>query len=174
MGTPKTMYGKFKTYFQMKAPKISTSFLDFYYALEEIKSDNGVTVKITLLVSKGYDNFITKETDPEATLTILESLNDLGVSVERKNYEVQILKKEQEIQAEKQKLLFVEDELNALEKEKKELESNINKVNTVLQNQAISTQDLGNELQKLKGTLSEFEKSTTHKSRGTLKSVSKK
>lgn len=93
--------------------------------------------------------------------------------MERKNHEVQIAKKEQEIQAEKQKLLLVEDELSALENEKKELEAKISKVNTVLLNQAKTTQDLGNELQKLKSTLSDFEKSTTHKSKGTLKSVSK-
>lgn len=173
LGLPKIMHGKYKTHFQIKAPKISTSFLDFYYRIEEIKSDNGVNVKITLLMSKGYDNFISNDTDSSASLAILEALNDLGVSVERKNYEVQITKKEQEILSEKQKLLLVEDELSALENEKKELEAKINKVNIVLLNQAKTTQDLGKELQKLKNTLSDFEKSTTHKSKGTLKSVSK-
>lgn len=37
LGTPKVMHGKFKSYFQIKALKITTSFLDFYYHLEEIK-----------------------------------------------------------------------------------------------------------------------------------------
>lgn len=173
LGEPKKLYGTFNAFFQIESPKISNSFLDFYYNFEEIKSDNGVRVKITLLISKGYDNFISKENDVLATSAILDALNDLGISVERKNYEVQIAKKELEIQSEKQKLLMIEEELRTLENEKNEVARKITKVSTVLNNQAKTTQELGNELQKLKNTLSDFEKGTSHKSKGILKSVSK-
>lgn len=174
LGNPKQSNDNFKAYFQIKAAKISSSFLDFYYLLEEIKSENNTSVKVTVLMSKGYDNFISKETDVEASTNILEALNDLGLSVERKNFEIQIAKKEQEIQQEKQKLLLVEDELKALENEKNEIQNKINTTNLVLTSQAKNTQDLGNELQKLKSILSEFEKNTMNKSKATLKSVSKK
>jgi hypothetical protein len=173
LGKPKLIQGVFNSYFQIKSPKISTSYLDLYYNIEEIKSDNGGSVKVTLLMSKGYDNFISKDTDLPAAIAIQESLNDLGISVERKNFEILIAKKEQEIQFEKQKLLLVEDELRAHENEKKELEIKISKINTVLISQAKITQDLGNELQKLKYILSDFERTTTHKSKSILKTVSK-
>jgi len=174
LGTPKKVYDKYTVYYQIKEPKITSSFIDLYYLIEEFKSENGSTIKITMLISKGYDNFISKETDLEATVNILDALNDLGVSVERKNFEVQIAKKEQEVQVEKQKLLLVEDELAALENEKKELDNQINKTRLILVSQAKTTQDLGDEIQKIKNVLSDFEKNTSHKSRATLKSVSKK
>lgn len=173
-GNSKPSHENFQAYFQIKNLKLSSSFLDFYYLIEEIKTENNTSIKVTLLISKGYDNFISKETDLEATNNILDYLNELGTSVERKNFEVQIAKKELEIQQEKQKLLLVEDELTALESEKKEIENKIIKTNLVLTSQAKNTEELGNELQKLKNMLSDFEKNTVNKSKSTLKSLSKK
>jgi hypothetical protein len=43
----------------------------------------------------------------------------------------------------------------------------------VLKNQAKVTQEIANDLQKVKTTLSEFEKSTGNKSKSTLKTISK-
>ena len=172
-GTPKKNDQNFFFYQQIKLPKITASFLDIYYQLEETKTDNGTFVKVNLLISKGYDNFISKETDESATQNIMEMLNDLGISVERKNFEIQIAKKEQDVQVEKQKLILLEEELQAIENEKIELEKKIALKAEVLKTQAKTTQDMGNELQKIKVTLSEFEKTTTNKSKSTLKSVSK-
>lgn len=160
-------------YQQIKLPKITSSFLDIYYQLEETKTDNGTFVKVNLLISKGYDNFISKTSDASASQNIMEMLNDLGVSVERKNFEIQIEKKEQDVQLEKQKLILLEEELQSIENEKRELEKKLFLKAEVLKTQAKTTQDMGNELQKIKVTLSEFEKSTTNKSKLTLKSVSK-
>jgi hypothetical protein len=100
-------------------------------------------------------------------------LNDLGISVERKNLEIQIDKKEQDLLVEKQKLILVEEELQVIEREKIELEKKLALKAEVLNTQAKTTQEIGNELQKIKVTLSEFEKNTTNKSKSTLKSVSK-
>jgi hypothetical protein len=172
-GIPKKNDQNFFFLQQIKLPKVTSSFLDIYYQLEETKTDNGSFVKVSLLISKGYDNFISKETDTSASQNILEMLNDLGISVERRNLEIQIAKKEQDVLAEKQKLILLEEELQAVENEKIELEKKLALKAEVLKTQAKTTQDMGNELQKIKTTLSEFEKNTTNKSKATLKSVSK-
>lgn len=158
---------------QMKFMKISPSFLDFYYKLEETKTDNGSFIKITLLVSKGYDNFINFENDQNASQNIIELLSDIEVSVERRNIEVTILKKENDLQIEKQKLLLLEEELQAAENEKKETEKKIALKLNVLQLHSESTLEMGNQLEKLKKSLSTFEKNTSNKSKAILKTVSK-
>lgn len=173
LGTPKKLEQNFLFFQQIKLPKITSSFLDVYYQLEETKTDNGTFVKINLMVSKGYDNFITKETDPSAAQNILEMLNDLGISVERKNFEINIEKKEQDVKFEKQKLILLEQELQAIENEKKEIEKKIALKTETLKTQEKTTQEKGNELQKIKTALSEFEKNTSNKSKSTLKTVSK-
>ena len=76
-GVPKKNDQNFFFYQQIKLPKITASFLDIYYQLEETKTDNGTFVKVNLLISKGYDNFISKETDASASQNIMEMLNDL-------------------------------------------------------------------------------------------------
>jgi hypothetical protein len=173
LGEAKITDENFRLYQQIKLPKITSSFVDVYFMLSETKADNGTYVKVLLLISKGYDNFITKETDEIASQNILDMLNDLGVSVERKNIELQISKKEQDVVLEKQKLIVLEEELHVLENEKNNLEKKILLKLEVLKNQAKVTQEIANDLQKVKTTLSEFEKSTGNKSKSTLKTISK-
>lgn len=158
---------------QIKLAKISPSFLDLYYKLEETKTDTGSFIKITLLVSKGYDNFINFENDQNASQNSIELLSDIEVSVERRNIEVTILKKENDLQLEKQKLLLLEEELQATENEKREFEKKIAIQLNVLKLHSESTLEMGNQLEKLKKSLSSFEKNTSNKSKAILKTVSK-
>ena len=173
LGTPKKNDQNYYYFQQIKSSKIASSYLDLYYLLEERNNDNGSFTKVTVLISKGYDNFISKESDANATQNIIEMLNDIGSSVERKNFEIQIEKKELDMQTEKQKLILLEEELQATENEITELEKKIKLKEEVLKAQIKVTQTFGNELQKIKLELSEFEKRTNNKSKATLKTVSK-
>jgi len=157
---------------QIKYSKISTSFLDLYYKIVENKTDNTSLISITLLVSKGYDNFIDFENDAIASQNILNILNELSTSVERKNMEVAISKKEKELQLEKEKLLLLEEEYLAIENERKVLENKSTLKLNVLKLHSLTTQESGNQLEKLKKTLSDFEKNTGNKTKSTLRSIS--
>lgn len=173
LGTPLKTEQNFLFNPQVKLSKITNSFLDVYYQLEETKTDNGAFVKIYLILSKGYDNFITTETDFSASQNCMDMLNDIGISVERKNFEIQIAKKDHDLQIEKQKLILLEAELSTIENEKREIDKKLLLKAEVLNKQEKTTQDMGNELQKIKATLSDFEKNTTNKSKSTLTTVSK-
>jgi hypothetical protein len=168
-----TKKGRFVSYFQVKMPKISSGFLDFYYGLEETQTDIGSFVSITLLVSKGYDNFVSPNSDMVVSDKILELLDEIGASVERKNIEIQIIAKEKLMQAEKDKLLFIEQELKVLENEKTEINSKIIAKSKILADQSRIAEIMGNDLQKLRFSLSSFEKKTNNKSKSTLKVISK-
>lgn len=173
LGKQPTKNDKFESYFQIKMPKISSGFLDFYYELEETQTDIGAFVSITLLVSKGYDNFISPDSDKLVAEKLLNILDEIGSSVERKNIEIQIIAKEKLMQAEKDKLLFIEQELKVLENEKSELNSVITYKSKVLADQSKVAEVIGNDLQKLRYSLSDFEKKTGNKSKTTLKVISK-
>jgi hypothetical protein len=147
--------------------------VDFYYELEETQTDIGAFVSITLLVSKGYDNFISPDSDKLVAEKLLNILDEIGSSVERKNIEIQIIAKEKLMQAEKDKLLFIEQELKVLENEKSELNSVITYKSKVLADQSKVAEVIGNDLQKLRYSLSDFEKKTGNKSKTTLKVISK-
>jgi len=171
-GNVKRTENNFTIYNQIKYPKISLSFMDFYYKIVETKTDNGSFINITLLVSKGYDNFIAFENDEIASQNILNLLNEISIAVERKNMEVAITKKESELQLEKEKLLLLEEEYLSLENERKVLENKSLAKLSVLKTHSLATQDSGNQLDKLKKALSEFEKNTNNKTKATLKSIS--
>lgn len=173
LGEPKVIEQNFNLYLQIKLPKITTSFVDVYYILSETSTDNGSFVKILLLVSKGYDNFITKESDENASQNILEMLNDLGVSVERKNLNIQIAKMEQDFFAEKQKIILLEEEIVAIENEKNVLDKKHLLKSEVLKKQNKVTKEMSKDLQKIKNTLSEFEKNITVKNKFVLKAGSR-
>lgn len=173
LGNPQNNTDNFFFFKQVRLAKISSSFLDFYYQLVETKTDNGSVVKINLAISRGYDNFISIETDSNASNNILEMLNDIGVSVERKNFEILIVSKEQDLSAEKKKLIYLEEELQAIENEKKELDKKLNSKSDMLKRQARTTQIMGSELQKLKLNLSDFEKNINNKNKSVLNSISK-
>lgn len=174
LGVGRKIENNFQVFNQINFTKISTSFLDFYYQINENKTDNGSYTKITVLVSKGYDNFITFENDKSASQNILDLLDELGVSVERKNLEIFIAKKEQDVMQEKQKLLLLEEELLTIENQKKEIEKNIALKNSILTAQAKTTLDIANDLEKSKKALSDFEKNISTKNKTTLRKVSEK
>jgi hypothetical protein len=171
IGTPKKIEQNYLFYQQIKLPKIASSFLDVYYQIEEIKKETSVVVKISMLFSKGYDNFITKESDLSTAQNILNLLNELGILVERKKFELQIMEKEQELLTEKQKLYLLEEDLSIIENERKEINKRIESKENVLRVQLKMTQDANNDLLRIKNALSEFEKSNSSKSKNLLNAL---
>ena len=86
--------------------------------------------------------------------------------------EIAISKKEKELQLEKEKLLLLEDEYLAIENERKVLENKSTLKLNVLKLHSLTTKESGNQLEKLKKTLSDFEKNTGNKTKSTLRSIS--
>lgn len=54
-----------------------------------------------MILIKRFDNFITSDTDFSVFQNILDMLNDIGVDLELKNFEIHIAKKDHDVQLEK-------------------------------------------------------------------------
>jgi hypothetical protein len=121
-----------------------------YYQVEELNTNSTPLVKITMLISKGYDNFITKESDAVTTQNGMDLLNEIGISVERKNFELQLMAKEQEVATEKQKLFLLEEEVKIIENEREEIDKRVIAKELLMRNQAKITHDKNNDLGRLK------------------------
>jgi hypothetical protein len=139
-----------------------------YYQVEELNTNSTPLVKITMLISKGYDNFITKESDAVTTQNGMDLLNEIGISVERKNFELQLMAKEQEVATEKQKLFLLEEEVKIIENEREEIDKRVIAKELLMRNQAKITHDKNNDLGRLKVSINDFEKKNPNKSKSIL------
>jgi hypothetical protein len=168
LGTPLKGDQNFLLFRQIKLARITTSYLDVYYQIEELNTISTRLVKITMLISKGYDNFITKESDAVTTQNVMDLLNEIGISVERKNFELQLMTKEQEVATEKQKLFLLEEEVKIIENERKEIDKRVIAKELLMRNQAKITHEKSNDLGRLKVSINDFENKNPNKTKSIL------
>lgn len=102
-------------------PEVSTDKLDVYYKVENKKGNN----KVTMLVSKGYDNFISSVTDPqmaEAVKNFMNTIEQKAVVVSNANAVLAAQKAVEEAQKEYEKSIKTDEEYR---KDKEKLEKKI-------------------------------------------------
>ncbi|HTO17358.1 MAG TPA: hypothetical protein VLZ83_16450 [Edaphocola sp.] len=63
----------FKLYEGVSWPEVSSEKLDVYYKIDGKKNNN----QVVLLVSKGYDNFVSSQTDPMTASNVLIFMNGI-------------------------------------------------------------------------------------------------
>ena len=152
-------------------PTISNSYLDFYYKIDAVNLDSEVIVKI--MVSKGYDNYVNVENDPVIARSVIQQLDLLAVKVARKNIDLGILAKEQELQVQKEQLVLLEDEWQQLEAERLHLEARRTKKQLAIKNQQKVTLEASRLLEAEKRKATEFERQNQLKTRTNFRKVSK-
>jgi hypothetical protein len=115
----------YKLYQGINFNEISADKIDLYIKAEKKSKKEKDKTIITMLVSKGYDNFINATTDPKALAAILVYLNNLKPKLDLGNLDAQI-KEQEEIfaKAEKKQANYVDD-LSDLEKKKRNIEEDI-------------------------------------------------
>jgi hypothetical protein len=129
-------------YAEVLWPSVSSGKIDAYFKVDGKKGKSTVTV----LVSKGYDNFIATGSDPAATEGVKAFLNGL-------NDHIAVYQKEQDIKAQEEVIRQAEkaqkqqaEQQKALLKEKERLEK---KIATQNNDQAAKQKELEAERQKL-------------------------
>lgn len=111
----------FMLYKGVSMPEISTVKLDFYTKVVS----NGVNSSLYIILSKGYDNFISKSTDPEIIANTINFLNGFNRNAAAYRYGVEIENQNAVIKEAEKKIKKSEAAKESIEKEKSKIQSKI-------------------------------------------------
>ena len=102
-------------------PEISTVKLDFYTKV----LGNGANSSLYIILSKGYDNYISKTTDPEIIAKAINFLNGFNRNAAAYRYGIEIENQNTVIKEAEKKIKKSESEKESIEKEKSKIQSKI-------------------------------------------------
>jgi hypothetical protein len=105
--------------------EIASDKIDFYIKAEKKSKKEKDKTIITVLVSKGYDNFVNGTTDPKIIQAAINYINNLKVKFDSGNLELQIKEQEDVIKKEDKKYNNLIDDASDLEKKKRKIEEDI-------------------------------------------------
>lgn len=145
----------YTSYLAQAYPPYGTQNFDIFVKLEETGKKSAKTPKITLLVSKGNNNFISSSNDNETFGNIRRDLESFVVYV--KEYEVN------------QRIIVKNNELQKLVKEKEELSKNQTKLQKSLEDLEKKLKENDKQLQENEKQIKKVE-SEIEKANGELKS----
>lgn len=131
-------------------PELQNQKLDLYFKVDPKEGDNSVNSSISLLVSKGYDNFVSAETD-SATFGASERFLNSFVS---QTADFQMNKQMDE---QKQLLADTENKWQKVRTKQDETRSKITELEADLKNMQQEEQTLQQEVDKQRASLKELE-----------------
>ena len=115
----------FQVFQAINFTEISADKIDFYVRVEKKSRKEKDISTITVLVSKGYDNFISGAADASIMQNTMAYINGLKTKLEKSSLEIQIADQEDVLRKEEKKMSNLVDDLASLEKKKKNLEEDI-------------------------------------------------
>lgn len=111
----------YKLYKGVIWPEVSSEKLDVYYKVNNKKNNN----QVTMLVSKGYDNFVSSQSDPQiadAVKYFMNTIQDKAIAVSNANAIIASQKALDDAQKEYDRAVKKESDLN---KDKERIEKDI-------------------------------------------------
>lgn len=115
----------FQLYQAINFSEISGEKIDLYVRVEKKSRKESEIATITVLVSKGYDNFISSATDASIMNNVAGYVNGLKPKLEKSSLEIQITDQEDLLRKEEKKFNTLVDDGESLVKKKKKLEDDI-------------------------------------------------
>jgi hypothetical protein len=91
------------TYSGILFPEISSEKIDLYFKLDKANRREPDKATVYLLVSKGYDNFVSSDKDADIILATIAYLTGLTSKFEARKLELDIAKQEQAVSAAEKK-----------------------------------------------------------------------
>lgn len=129
---------------------ISPDKIDLYVKTERKSKKEKEKSIITILISKGYDNFISSTTEPKMIAAAINYLNGLEPKFAATSLEAQIKEQEDLVQKEEKKQNNYIDDLNDLEKKKRDIEDDIVKKKNDIEKQKAEVEKQRQFLEALK------------------------
>jgi hypothetical protein len=115
----------FDVYQAINFTEISLEKIDLYVKVErKSRKEKDITI-VTMLVSKGYDNFISGAADASVMQNTMAYVNGLKPKLEKNSLELQIAAQEEILKKEEKKYNNLTEEAADLEKKRKKIEENI-------------------------------------------------
>jgi hypothetical protein len=115
----------FTLYQAINFTEISADKIDLYIKTEKKSKKEKDKTILTVLVSKGYDNFVSSTTEPKMIAAVMNYVNGLKPKFETGNLEVQIKEQEDVIKKEEKRQNNLIDDGTDLEKKKRKVEDDI-------------------------------------------------
>jgi paraquat-inducible protein B len=115
----------FTLYQAINFTEISAEKVDFYVMVDKKSRKDKGTAVVTVLVSKGYDNFMSGSSDANVIQNVMTYVNGLKEKLEKTSLEMQITDQETLVKKEEKKHQGLIDEADDLEKKKRKLEQDI-------------------------------------------------
>ncbi len=111
----------FKLYEGVNWPEVSSEKLDVYYKVSGKKSNS----QLEILVSKGYDNFVSSQTDPMTSSNVLIFMNSIKDKMQVVVNNNDVILAEKELKNAEKELEKAKRKASDLRKEKENIEKNI-------------------------------------------------
>jgi hypothetical protein len=111
------------SYQAVKWTDVSATQFDVYAKVDDNKADNLST--IVLLVSKGYDNYISNSSDPEISNKLKAFLNDLLPAIRAEQLTADISTQEDLVRRAERDYKSADDDGNKLSRERERLDKQI-------------------------------------------------
>jgi len=154
---PRTLKDGYVKLSKVRNLRISREFIDIYYKVAESDVNDNRVAQVTLLVSRGYDNFINGANDPELARNISSLLDGMLVEVQRRNLQAEIELQTRLVQEESDNASRIQILLEKLFQEKFSLEQKIDKSKSDLGRQKASEAIAREKLEQLKKLLLQFD-----------------
>jgi hypothetical protein len=134
----------------IKFPQLSAANIDLYFKIEEKPKDKQKTV-LTMLISKGNDNFMSGVTDAAVFTAAREYIKGLMPIFNNRKLDLNIEATKQSLKDQEKELKDAEDKIKDLEKKKKDLEKELSEAQKALEEQKGKVQTTKQSLETLKG-----------------------
>lgn len=115
----------FTIYSGVRLPELGTEAYDLYYMIDKVSRKDKGTSTVTLMISKGFDNFVSDSSDAAVIANAKTYLNNLRDMVAAYDLELQIADQEDAIKKADKKYTNLVDEAADLQKKKRKLEDQI-------------------------------------------------
>lgn len=124
LGKAKSTKG-FNLYQAVNFTEISGDKIDFYISIDRKSRKEKDLTTVAVLVSKGYDNFISGSSDAAIMQNVMTYVNGLKDKLEKASLEIKIADQEAAVKKEDKRYNDLIDEAADLEKKRRKIESDI-------------------------------------------------
>lgn len=115
----------FILYSGVRLPELGTEAYDLYYKIDKVSRKDKGNCTVMLMISKGFDNFVSDSSDSKVIANAKTYLNNLRDMVAAYDLEVQIAEQDEVIKKTDKKYTNLVDEATELQKKKRKLEDQI-------------------------------------------------
>ncbi len=136
----------YRSYQALTIGEVSMDKMDYYYALDGNKENSSITIA----ASRGYDNFLNKNSDPNEFRKIQNFLESMNEDVDSKNWQKRIMAQEDVVKATNNELAKDQTDLEKLQSDLENIKQNIEAKKAEIEQDKVDLQKAADDLQLIK------------------------